>query len=77
MEWWRQRSALGLIAFQFGNSTDKPLQGDYTGDGKADAAVFRASGKNWYLQRSTAVFMAVQFGLATDKPVPTAFIPSN
>lgn len=35
----------------FGLSDDKPVPGDYDGDGKADIAVFRA-GEGYYILRS-------------------------
>jgi hypothetical protein len=52
---------------------DLPVQGDYDGDGKADAAVFRPSDNVWYLNRSTLGFTSVQWGISTDKPVPADF----
>jgi hypothetical protein len=43
-------SPYNLIGFCVG--TDKPVPGDYTGDGKADIAVFRSSTGEWFIQRS-------------------------
>ena len=60
-----------MIAFQFGNSADKPVQADYTGDGKADVAFFRPSTGQWFVMRSENFsYYAVPFGLATDIPTP-------
>ena len=55
----------------FGAGGDKPVVGDYDGDGKADPAIYRNG--VWYLLRSQAGATAVQFGIATDKPTPADF----
>lgn len=52
-----------------GASTDKPAPGDYDGDGKLDAAVFRPSDTVWYILRSSGGSTATQFGLPNDVPV--------
>jgi len=62
-------SSVNFRAIQFGAKGDKPVVGDYDGDRKADAAVFRPSNGVWYMLRSTAGFTAVQFGISTDVPV--------
>jgi hypothetical protein len=60
-----------LLAFQFGTSGDKTVQGDYTGDGKADAAIFRPSNGYWYIQRSNDFsYYSVPFGTTGDIPAP-------
>jgi spore coat protein A, manganese oxidase len=47
------------------------VPGDYTGDGKADAAIFRASTNEWFILRSEdSTFYSVVFGAAGDLPVP-------
>lgn len=60
-------------AIQWGVSTDRPVPGDYDGDGEHDVAVIRQSGSNaaWYILRSSSgPLLGVPFGLITDVPVP-------
>jgi len=78
-----------VIVHQFGDSNDKPVQGDYTGDGKADVAFWRPSTGEWYILRSEdSSYYSAPFGTATDIPAPgdydgdgrfdtTVFRPSN
>lgn len=61
---------------QFGSPGDKPVQGDYDGDGKTDFAVFRQSNGNgiWYIQPSGGgSYYGVQWGLSTDLTSPADF----
>jgi hypothetical protein len=53
---------------QWGLGTDKPVTGDYDGDGRADLTVYRDG--IWYtLLSSTGSYKIDHWGLAEDKPV--------
>jgi len=59
---------------QWGAAGDKPLVGDFDGDGKLDAAVFRPSTATWYILRSSNnTVIQTTFGLSTDIPTPADF----
>ena len=60
-----------MIVAAFGNSTDKLVQGDYTGDGKADVAFWRPSTGEWYVLRSEDFsYYSAPFGTMGDVPAP-------
>ena len=60
-----------MIALVFGVTTDKQVQGDYTGDGKADVAFWRPSTCEWYILRSENFsYFAFPFGSGTDIVAP-------
>ena len=69
--YYRPSSVAGadFRAIQLGAKGDRPVVGDYDGDGKTDAAVFRPSNGTWYMLRSRDGFTAMQFGISTDVPV--------
>jgi hypothetical protein len=72
---WRIQYSNGTPAatFYWGAPNDKPVPGDYDGDGGSDAAVFRSDGF-WYIRNSSNNTMtAIQFGSGTDKPIPADY----
>jgi len=73
---WRYQSPTSgalTTTFNWGGSSDKPVPGDYDGDGATDYAVFRSDGY-WFVRNSSDGSMtAVKFGADTDKPVPADY----
>ncbi len=65
----------GDITFvPWGNAGDKPMRGDYDGDGKLDAAVYRASNSIWYILPSSDLQIRYEyFGTPTDRFVPADY----
>lgn len=71
-QWWLNRSAAGVIAHTFGNSSDKIAPADFTGDGKTDVAIYRAG--SWFILRSEDYsFYSFPFGNSTDVPTPADY----
>ncbi|MFY9556731.1 MAG: FG-GAP-like repeat-containing protein, partial [Blastocatellia bacterium] len=59
----------------WGVSTDKPLCGDFDGDGKVDIAVWRPSSGVWFIINSSNGTVRNQgWGVTGDVPAPSAFI---
>jgi len=61
-----------ITVIQWGVETDKPVTGDFDGDGRADATVIRntAQGFVWYVrQSSNGAMRTFSFGTTGDKPV--------
>jgi hypothetical protein len=71
---WYAPGTAGRGPFQiyFGATTDVPVPGDYDGDGKTDAAIFRPSSGLWYGPRTGAAQIVIQMflGQSGDVPVP-------
>jgi hypothetical protein len=72
--WWVM-GAEGSYSQSWGLPTDKPVPGDYDGDGKTDFSVFRPSTGEWYyLQSSDNTWGPVMaWGTSTDIRVPADF----
>ena len=63
------RSSDGVLEQPWGlYTTDRPVAGDFDGDGYADVAVYEANG-TWHLARTSAGYAGLQLGGATDIPV--------
>jgi len=57
-----------------GTAGDKPLLGDFDGDGRLDPAVFRPSTATWIILKSSVnQITQTTFGLSTDIPVPADY----
>lgn len=71
--WYALGSTDGVFRAQaFGQNGDKPVAGDYDGDGKSDKAVFRAG--VWHISNSSnGSYRVENFGLANDTPAPGDF----
>jgi len=69
--WYVLNSQQQWITQSWGLSGDKPVPGDYDGDGKTDFSVFRPSNVTWYIvASSTGATSGYPFGTASDIPVP-------
>ena len=70
--WYVRRSSDGVVStFQWGLSTDLPVQADYDNDGRTDYAVYRGSDERWYVYGSSIGWTKLgPWGLSTDRLVP-------
>jgi hypothetical protein len=55
-------------AINWGVGTDKPVTGDWNGDGRTEVGVFRNSTHMFYLKNGTTT-TAISWGLSNDLPV--------
>ena len=63
-----------FTTISWGSNDDKPQVGDFDGDGRIDAAVFRPSTAAWYILRSSNnTVLQTNFGVSTDIPTPADF----
>ena len=69
-----RRRSVDFVTVQWGTGGDKPVRGDFDGDGKSDAAVFRPSDGVWYIRQSSNSQARYDYwGTATDKFVPNDY----
>ncbi len=73
--WWVMAGQNSQAVTQgWGIPTDKPVQGDYDGDGKTDFSVFRPSTGEWYVLRSSDGAWSVwSWGLSSDVVAPADY----
>ena len=66
--------AINFEAVSWGTTGDEAVRGDFDGDGKLDAAVFRASNNIWYIRQSSNNQARFEnWGAASDKRVAGDF----
>lgn len=73
--WYRSNGTGQTSQVTFGVADDKPLIGDFDGDGIGDPAIYRPSTGGWWytLSSQLGAARAIQFGISTDIPVPADY----
>lgn len=65
---------VNFVPIYWGTAGDLPVRGDFDGDGRMDAAVFRPGNQTWYIRNSSDNSVrAIKFGASTDKRVSGDF----
>jgi hypothetical protein len=71
---WRNLNSYNdtdITVLNWGSAGDKPVVGDFTGDGSNELGIFRPSlGQWWYYSVTAGSHLAFQFGANGDVPVP-------
>ncbi len=68
-DWWVMgQTGSQQVTQTWGMNDDKPVPGDYDGDGKTDFSIFRPSNNNWYILYSAGGGNQILFGTGGDKP---------
>ena len=62
-----------LSTVGFGVTGDKPVVGDFDGDGQSEIALFRPSNNIWYILKTGFGFFVQTWGEAGDIPVPADY----
>lgn len=60
---------------QWGGSQDRPVPGDYDGDGRTDFGVWRSADGINYIVKNSGGFLGVQWGGAGDIPILGSPVP--
>jgi len=71
--WFVLGSAGGILADDFGHSTDIPVAADYDGDGRTDLAMFTPSIGHWYGRLTGGSILSVRLGSAPQIPTPADY----
>ncbi|MCC6327362.1 MAG: VCBS repeat-containing protein [Acidobacteria bacterium] len=65
--WYVRINGYQWISQTWGQQDDRPVPGDYDGDGTTDFSIWRPSNFTWYvIHSSTGAFYSYQFGGASD-----------
>jgi hypothetical protein len=72
-DWFSTTTGGAISATHFGNATDTPAPGDFSGDESTDTAVFRAATGTWYTDPAAGDFGAKNWGAVGDVPVQGDF----
>ena len=69
---FKEAQLANVLRYTFGNSPIKPVQGDYTGDGKADVAVLASFDRRMVCssEAKTPAYYSFPFGATGDIPAP-------